>query len=259
MYARATARRRVQDMARVIAFFASDDSGLLTGTYPPGNGRPRMELADQVRRLASLGAALVRHAALQSQHLLGSCPAPLREIVRQRRRGSERAHFVPRALDAATTGSREALAGRRVVEEQRHLREHLRLIELDHEERVAVGLPDLLTPRVLPAHGIPPPHPAPERHHPSQVRGHAQFRLGLLLGQLLLSRRRRSGFPPHPPFAPALARFARRRRRPNGRRATAPRGSRAGLCRHWPSLRSPPPDRPLRVAPTVPAPSLTHT
>ena len=38
----------------------------------------RQEGADQVRRLARLGAAAGRHAALQSHHLRGPCPAHLR-------------------------------------------------------------------------------------------------------------------------------------------------------------------------------------
>jgi hypothetical protein len=48
-----------------------------------------------------------------------------------------------------------------LVEEQRHRREQLRLIELDHDEIVAVGLPDLLTQRVLAGEGIPRHEPAP--------------------------------------------------------------------------------------------------
>jgi hypothetical protein len=43
MYARAAARRRVQGIARVIAFFASDDSGFMTGTYAPVNGGLAMD------------------------------------------------------------------------------------------------------------------------------------------------------------------------------------------------------------------------
>jgi len=43
MYARATARRQVQDIARVIAFFASDDSGFMTGMYAPVNGGLAMD------------------------------------------------------------------------------------------------------------------------------------------------------------------------------------------------------------------------
>jgi 3-oxoacyl-[acyl-carrier protein] reductase len=43
MYARATTRRRVQDIARVIAFSASDDSDFMTGTYAPVNGGLAMD------------------------------------------------------------------------------------------------------------------------------------------------------------------------------------------------------------------------
>jgi NAD(P)-dependent dehydrogenase (short-subunit alcohol dehydrogenase family) len=43
MYARAAAPRRVQGIARVIAFFASDDSGFMTGTYAPVNGGLAMD------------------------------------------------------------------------------------------------------------------------------------------------------------------------------------------------------------------------
>jgi hypothetical protein len=43
MYARATARHRVRDIARVIAFIASDDSGFMTGTYAPVNGGLAMD------------------------------------------------------------------------------------------------------------------------------------------------------------------------------------------------------------------------
>jgi len=41
--ARATARCPVPGVARVIAFFASDDSGFMTGTYAPVNGGLAMD------------------------------------------------------------------------------------------------------------------------------------------------------------------------------------------------------------------------
>ena len=116
-----------------------------------------------MRRLPSTDASLLRHAALQPQDLLGPSPASLGELLRQRRRGGERTHFVPRALGTATTGGCETLARRWLLEEPSHLRQELGLIRLDHEAVVSLGLADLRTERVLAVARIPGHQPAPQR------------------------------------------------------------------------------------------------
>lgn len=108
------------------------------------------------------------------------------------------------ALRTTAACGREALAGRWLVKEQRHLREQLRLIELDDEELVPLGLPDLRTQRVLAIERIPGHQAVPQGELPQQVRSEAQFCPCLLLSQLVFTCRRRGhGFGPHPPFAPA--------------------------------------------------------
>src|SRR5262249_709084 len=209
-------------------------------------------VAHEVRRLAGPHAPHMGHAALPPQHLLGAHPAQLGEIVGEGGRGGELAHFVPLALRAMTARRREALAGRRLVKEQRHLREELRLIGLDHEEVVPLGLANLRAERMLAVERIPRHHSTPQRYPPQQVRGQTEFRLRFLRAHLVLTRRRR--WPrgvPHPPFAPAPGRSARRKRRPNARRVIARHGCREVLYHQW---RSPPHDRLGPPAPTAPVP-----
>ena len=72
-----------------------------------------------------------------------------------------------------------------------------------------LGLPHLGTQRVLAVERIPRHQTALQGDLPQPVRGQAQFRLRLLLGQLVLLRtrgHRRPGFGPHPPVAPARGR-----------------------------------------------------
>src|SRR5262249_52189558 len=210
------------------------------------------EGAAEGRRLGGPHAPHLGHPARPPTHRLGRHPAQPGEIVGQGGRGGERAHFVPLALRATTARRREALAGRRLVKEQRHLREELRLIGLDHEEVVPLGLANLRAERMLAVERIPRHHPAPQRYPPQQVRGQTEFRLRLLRGQLVLRGRRRwHRSVPHPPFEPAPGRSARRKRRPNARRGVARRGCRAALYHQW---RSPPHDHPEPPAPTAPGP-----
>src|SRR5262249_32025253 len=95
----------------------------------------------------------------------------------------------------------------RVLKEQRHLLQHLRLIALDNEEVLAVGGANLCAHRVLTLERVTSHHPRGQRHHPRGQRpppqerwGDAQLRPRLLLGQLGLVGAAAGGMVPLTPL-----------------------------------------------------------
>src|SRR5262249_45990957 len=141
----------------------------------------------------------------------------------------------------------EALAGRRVAEEQRDIVQQTRLVAHDREQGVPARLADLPAERLLAVERIPADEPpAHERAHLLQeARRHAHLRLRFgLLALLVRLSLFLSG--PAPPLGPAPGRPQEPTGRRAARQATPRHGSRATPCPRAPAAGPPGP------APTPP-------